>query len=195
MRVSFESPPASARCGTACDGAERRRQADHPQRQGRPASDDGGRNHVVRLHLCPHRAARGTAGALRRHAHFVQWVSQTFIQLVMLSVIMVGQNILGRASDKRAEMTYKDAEATFHEGEQIQAHLKVQDEAMTVILSRLEALDTWAARSADSRRVGLNHPHTVSATHGSGPLTGVSAPGNAPPPRRPVSAARHPISP
>ena len=47
---------------------------------------------------------------------FVQWVSQTFIQLVMLSVIMVGQNILGRASDKRAEMTYKDAEATFHEG-------------------------------------------------------------------------------
>jgi hypothetical protein len=126
---------------------------------------------------------------------FVQWVSQTFIQLVMLSVIMVGQNILGRASDRRAEMTYKDAEATFHEAEQIQAHLKVQDEAMTVILSRLEALDTWAARSADSRRVGLNHPHTVSATHGSGPLTGVSAPGNAPPPRRPVSAARHPISP
>ncbi|MFI5384562.1 MAG: hypothetical protein ACHQ50_00415 [Fimbriimonadales bacterium] len=43
----------------------------------------------------------------------VQWVSQTFIQLVMLSVIMVGQNILGQASDKRAEMTYKDAEATF----------------------------------------------------------------------------------
>jgi hypothetical protein len=27
---------------------------------------------------------------------FVQWLSQTFIQLVMLSVIMVGQNILGR---------------------------------------------------------------------------------------------------
>jgi len=45
---------------------------------------------------------------------FVQWVSQTFIQLVMLSVIMVGQNVLGRASDKRAAMTYDDAEATFH---------------------------------------------------------------------------------
>jgi hypothetical protein len=50
----------------------------------------------------------------------VQWVSQTFIQLVMLSVIMVGQNILGRASDKRADMTYKDADATFHEAESIQ---------------------------------------------------------------------------
>src|SRR5512141_1287279 len=52
----------------------------------------------------------------------VQWISQTFIQLVMLSVIMVGQNILGRAADKRAEMTYNDADATFHEAEQIQAH-------------------------------------------------------------------------
>ncbi|MDQ6795078.1 MAG: hypothetical protein M3067_09740 [Chloroflexota bacterium] len=51
----------------------------------------------------------------------VQWISQTFIQLVLLSVIMVGQNISSRASDKRAEMTYKDAEATFHEAEQIQA--------------------------------------------------------------------------
>jgi len=53
----------------------------------------------------------------------VQWVSQTFIQLVMLSVIVVGQNILARASDKRALMTYRDAEATFHEAHQIQAHL------------------------------------------------------------------------
>jgi DNA integrity scanning protein DisA with diadenylate cyclase activity len=68
----------------------------------------------------------------------IQWVSQTFIQLVMLSVIMVGQNILGQASDKRAEMTYKDAEATFHEAQQIQAHLKEQDEAINAILDRLE---------------------------------------------------------
>ncbi len=72
---------------------------------------------------------------------FVQWVSQTFIQLVMLSVIMVGQTILGRSSDKRAEMTYKDAEATFHEAEQIQAHLKAQDDAIDTVLERLEKLE------------------------------------------------------
>jgi len=71
----------------------------------------------------------------------VQWVSQTFIQLVMLSVIMVGQNILGQAADKRAEMTYKDAEATFHEAQQIQAHLQAQDDAMNTILERLEGLE------------------------------------------------------
>src|SRR5437660_9243699 len=57
----------------------------------------------------------------------VQWLSQTFIQLVMLSVIMVGQNILSAASDKRAEDTWKDADATFHTASDIQAHLTMQD--------------------------------------------------------------------
>jgi hypothetical protein len=71
----------------------------------------------------------------------IQWVSQTFIQLVMLSVIMVGQNILSRASDKRADMTYKDAEATFHEAQQIQAHLKAQDDAMNALLEKIEKLE------------------------------------------------------
>ena len=88
---------------------------------------------------------------------FVQWVSQTFVQLVMLSVIMVGQNIIGRASDRRADMTYKDAEATFHEAEQIQAHLKVQDEAMTIILSKLEALETASAGQVGDRGVAEVH--------------------------------------
>ena len=77
---------------------------------------------------------------------FVQWVSQTFIQLVMLSVIMVGQNVLGRASDKRAAMTYNDADATFHEAEQIQAHLQAQDDVLNALLDRVERLETAIAR-------------------------------------------------
>jgi len=68
----------------------------------------------------------------------IQWTSQTFIQLVMLSVIMVGQNLLGAASDRRAEDTYKDADATFHEAQQIQQHLDVQDKALADNLARLE---------------------------------------------------------
>ena len=71
----------------------------------------------------------------------VQWVSQTFIQLVMLSIIMVGQNVLGEASDKRAEATYKDAEATFHEAREIQKHLKEQDDAINTILDRIEKME------------------------------------------------------
>jgi hypothetical protein len=81
--------------------------------------------------------------AVKSHSmlQIIQWLSQTFIQLVMLSVIMVGQNILGEASDRRAELTYKDAEATFHEARQIQSHLQAQDEAISKILDRLEALE------------------------------------------------------
>lgn len=38
----------------------------------------------------------------------VQWVAQTFLQLVLLSVIIVGQNIQSDAADARAERTYED---------------------------------------------------------------------------------------
>ena len=75
----------------------------------------------------------------------IQWVSQTFIQLVMLSVILVGQNILSRAADKRADMTYQDADATLHEAEQIQAHLKAQDEALNALLDKIQKLEANAA--------------------------------------------------
>ena len=75
----------------------------------------------------------------------IQWVSQTFIQLVMLSVIMVGQNIVSRAADKRAEMTYRDAEAIFHEAEQIQAHLQAQDDALNALLTKVQALEATRA--------------------------------------------------
>ncbi len=37
----------------------------------------------------------------------VQWIAQTFLQLVLLSVIMVGQNVLQQASDKRAEADFE----------------------------------------------------------------------------------------
>jgi hypothetical protein len=71
----------------------------------------------------------------------IQWVSQTFIQLVMLSVIMVGQSILGAAADRRSEMTYNDTEATFHETGQIQAHLEAQDKVLADLLDKVARLE------------------------------------------------------
>lgn len=76
----------------------------------------------------------------------IEWVSQTFIQLVLLSIIMVGQNIMATASDKRADMTYKDADATFHEAEQIQAHLKAQDDALNAIVDKMAQLEASMAK-------------------------------------------------
>jgi hypothetical protein len=67
----------------------------------------------------------------------VTWISQAFLQLVLLSVIMVGQNVLASASDKRAEETYQDAEAVLHEALQIQEHLLIQDHALEVLADKL----------------------------------------------------------
>ena len=44
----------------------------------------------------------------------IAWVAQTFVQLVLLSIIMVGQNISAQASDARALATYNDADAILH---------------------------------------------------------------------------------
>src|SRR5882757_6540929 len=44
-------------------------------------------------------------------ATIVTWIAQTFLQLVLLSVIMVGQKVAAETSDKQALQTYKDAEA------------------------------------------------------------------------------------
>jgi hypothetical protein len=56
-------------------------------------------------------------------ATLIAWIAQTFLQLVLLSVIMVGQKVAAAASDKQALQTYKDAEAL----------LKIQDEVHRLI--------------------------------------------------------------
>jgi hypothetical protein len=56
-------------------------------------------------------------------ATLIAWIAQTFLQLVLLSVIMVGQRVSAAASDKQALQTYKDAEAL----------LKIQDEVHRLI--------------------------------------------------------------
>jgi len=72
----------------------------------------------------------------------VSWISQTFLQLVLLSIIIVGQNVLAAASDKRAEATYEDADAVLHTALQIQEHLAAQDVEMEKVLRQLAALKT-----------------------------------------------------
>ena len=49
----------------------------------------------------------------------VSWISQTFLQLVLLSVIMVGQQVLAKASDKQALQTFKDTEAILELTDQV----------------------------------------------------------------------------
>jgi hypothetical protein len=69
----------------------------------------------------------------------VGWIAQTFLQLVLLPIIIVGQNVQGRASDKRAVQTYQDAEAILHECLQLQEHLMAQDRILQGLIGGAEA--------------------------------------------------------
>ena len=44
-------------------------------------------------------------------AALIAWLAQTFLQLVLLSIIMVGQKVAAEKSDRQLEQTYYDAEA------------------------------------------------------------------------------------
>jgi len=68
----------------------------------------------------------------------VAWIAQTFIQLVLLSVIMVGQSVQSAASDSRAVKTFTDTET-------ILDRLDVHTEGgLKTILDRLDALEASA---------------------------------------------------
>ncbi len=72
------------------------------------------------------------------------------VQLLLMFVIMVGQQVLGAAADKRAIQTYEDAEATLHECLELQRHLTAQDQCLDGLITRMEAL---AAKSGSGPRL------------------------------------------
>ncbi len=60
-------------------------------------------------------------------------------QLIFMFVIMVGQGVLGRAGDKRAEQTFIDAEVILHECLQLQRHLSAQDRLIVKVCDYIHA--------------------------------------------------------
>ena len=80
--------------------------------------------------------------AIRTHnlTVLIAWVSSYFLQLVLLPIIIVGQNVQARAADKRSEQTYKDAEAILAEALQIHEHLEQQDAKLILLEGKLGSL-------------------------------------------------------
>jgi uncharacterized membrane protein len=60
-------------------------------------------------------------------------------QLLLMFVIMVGQQVIGRAADKRSLQTYLDAEAVLHACERLQLHLRAQDLAIRHVVAHMES--------------------------------------------------------
>jgi hypothetical protein len=69
----------------------------------------------------------------------IAWISSNFLQLVLLPIIIVGQNLQAKASDRRAVLTFEDAEAVLHEAVQIQQHLAAQDQVLQQLIAEARA--------------------------------------------------------
>ena len=57
----------------------------------------------------------------------ISWIAQTFLQLVLLSIIMVGQKVGAAALDKQALQTFRDAEALLEISENVHRLIKVNN--------------------------------------------------------------------
>lgn len=71
-------------------------------------------------------------------ATMISWIAQTFLQLVLLSVIMVGQNLQNKHSEARAEADFDVNVKAELEVETILQHLENQNEVMNKIIEKIE---------------------------------------------------------
>lgn len=63
-------------------------------------------------------------------SQLISWIAQTFLQLVLLSIIMVGQRVASSSSDRQAQRTYEDAEVLLQLSDDIHKMLE-QNTALT----------------------------------------------------------------
>lgn len=71
----------------------------------------------------------------------IQWIAQTFLQLVLLSIIMVGQKVAAEKSDRQLEQTYLDAEALLQINDDMHKLLK-QNHQLTEQINELVRRNT-----------------------------------------------------
>jgi hypothetical protein len=57
-------------------------------------------------------------------------ISSYFLQLVLLPILSVGQNVLGRHQELQAEEVFRTSQRSFHDIEEIMAHLSAQDDEL-----------------------------------------------------------------
>jgi hypothetical protein len=89
---------------------------------------------IIALISLPSAISGGTAA-------LISWIAQTFLQLVLLSVIMVGQKVAAQASDKQAMQTYQDAEALLKIEDEVHRLVKMNNE-LTGEIHRLLTKDS-----------------------------------------------------
>ena len=72
----------------------------------------------------------------------IQYMSSGYLQLILLPLILIGQNLQGRHAELRAQHDYETNVKAEKEIEAVLLHLEKQDEMMLDILKRIEKLET-----------------------------------------------------
>lgn len=91
-------------------------------------------------------------------SQLIAWLAQTFLQLVLLSVIMVGQKVAAAASDKQALQTFRDAEAL----------LKLQDEMHRLIEVNNKLTEAIHRAVLQKEVASIEQPEATSNSHSPG---------------------------
>lgn len=97
-------------------------------------------------------------------ALLVAWVSQTFIQLVLLPVIMVGQNVLNKKQELQAEEQFETTKKIYHDLEQAMLHLSKQDEELLKQTALLVDITTRIETLEEKRNVRKTRGTTKTET-------------------------------
>ncbi len=91
------------------------------------------------------------------------WVSQQFLQLVLLPVIMVGQNVLGRKAELLADEQFRTTMSAYHDIEEIMQHLSAQDAELLkhtkMLIHLLSAAGITPEQLPDVQINGAASPH------------------------------------
>lgn len=72
----------------------------------------------------------------------IQYISSGYLQLILLPLILVGQNLQGRHSELRAQHDYETNVRAEKEIESVLLHLEKQDQIMLSILRKIEAMES-----------------------------------------------------
>jgi hypothetical protein len=97
----------------------------------------------------------------------------TLAQLIFMVVIMVGQDVLGRASDRRSEQTFLDADAILHECGRMKARLTAQDRV-------IDSLSNYATSQVIEDFAQAIHDRAARAAHDGAHLDAAIDPGEIP---------------
>jgi uncharacterized membrane protein len=85
----------------------------------------------------------------------------TLAQLIFMIVIMVGQDVLGQAADRRSEQTFLDAEAIVHECRRMKARLTAQDR----VIASLSGYTTTQVTERLAQAMHETYARTVHGTY------------------------------